>query len=134
MAKKSNNIRQFSLEYHHRHDRTLQFWWADGSGDEEEEEQLIKVEAMSNDVSDKSGDGGVSMGTFVSIYVKGKTELHPDGNTEGKISSKDNHKNQRNCSFKNMYKCSTEPILVYRENFSNEPKFDKYLNGIKSIL
>ena len=57
----------FSLKYHHRHDQTLQFWWADGSGDEEDEEELIKVEAMSSGVSDRSGDGGVSRGTFMSI-------------------------------------------------------------------
>ena len=55
------------IKYRHRKYWALQFWCVDDSHDKEDKEQLIKVEAMSNDVSDKSGDGGVSRGTFVSI-------------------------------------------------------------------
>ena len=35
---------------------------------------------------------------------------------------------------KSMKKCTTEPILVYREKFSTNPKFDMYFQGIKEML
>ena len=32
---------------------------------------------------------------------------------------------------KPLQKCTTEPILVNREKFSNKPKFDKYFQDMK---
>ena len=39
-------IKFLSLKYHHRHDKIVQFWCADGYGSEEEKKELIEVEYM----------------------------------------------------------------------------------------
>ena len=44
-----------------------QFWFADGSRDEEDKEELIKVEYMSIDVSNRSGYGDFAKVDFVHI-------------------------------------------------------------------
>ena len=44
-----------SLKCHHRNNQMLQFRCADGSDSDEDKEELIKVEAMSSNVSDISG-------------------------------------------------------------------------------
>ena len=48
-------------------------WCADGSDDEEDKENLIKVEATPINVSARSGDGDVARVDFVRILVKHET-------------------------------------------------------------
>ena len=45
----------------------IQFLCADDSGDEEEKEELIKVESMSINVYDRSGDGDITRVDFMNI-------------------------------------------------------------------
>ena len=66
------------LKYHHRYKQTIQFWFADGSESEEDKEELIKVEAISINVSGSSGNEDDSRTALVIIYAKDWTELHPN--------------------------------------------------------
>ena len=67
-----------SLKYHHRKNKMLQLWYADGSESEEDKEELIKVEAISINVSGSSGNEDDSRTALVIIYAKDWTELHPN--------------------------------------------------------
>ena len=60
----------FSFNSHHRHNKMLQFWCADGSDSEEDKEELIKVEAMPIYVSVSSGDDNVARGCFHGYLCK----------------------------------------------------------------
>ena len=53
------------IKYRHRKYWALQFWCVDDSHDKEDKEQLIKVEAMPNFVSESTNDGYVVRVTFV---------------------------------------------------------------------
>ena len=57
----------FFLGYHHRHNWMLQYLCAYGYSEEKDKEELIKVEAMSINISDRSGDGDVARVSFMSI-------------------------------------------------------------------
>ena len=69
--KSSWEINCFSIFYHlkshHRHNQVLQFSRVDGYDSEEDKEELIKVEAVSINVSDSSSDKDVSRIDFIII-------------------------------------------------------------------
>ena len=67
-----NNAQPFFLKTHWIHDQVPQFWFAYGFDDEEDKEELIKVETMSIQVSNRNTDGYVARGDFVNTWVKDK--------------------------------------------------------------
>ena len=60
MTNKYINSWPFFLKFHHRHNWTLQFQCAGCSNNEEDKEELIKLEVITINVSDSSGYGGVT--------------------------------------------------------------------------